>query len=26
VTYTLDNVILRGSDLKDGFRVKNIDK
>jgi hypothetical protein len=26
VTYTLDNVILRGSDLKDGFKVKNIDK
>jgi hypothetical protein len=26
VTYTLDNVILRGSDLKDGFRVRNIDK
>ena len=26
ITYTLDRVFLRGSDLKDGFEVKNIDK
>ena len=26
VTYTLDNIYLRGGDFKDGFKVKNTDK
>jgi len=26
VTYSLDNVFLRGSDLKDGFKVKKVDR
>ncbi len=26
VTYTLNNIFLRGSDLKDGFKVKNTEK